>query len=319
VQGGGGQGGAVNQGDRMAQRGRGGQGIGTAQGDRGQQRTPPVGQPARPVPMQPPVATTRTMIGMPNRPGVTVAPTVPASMWMRLEDQNLTAEIRATPLQQVLQELAARSGIMFEMDSQENTLVSVNFYRVSLQEAVQRLTASNNSISFYDRDESGQSRVRFVRIISRTPRSQSPSLRYIGTGEITKRGVDVIDTPEQALSVLANSTDLNARQKAIDALVSSKTAATVPALRVALSDPAPEVRVAAIEGLVSLGARETLPQILIALRDSHPGVRQNACLAVSVLGDAENVKNLRPLMRDQDASVAASADMAIRKLTARRP
>jgi hypothetical protein len=252
-------------------------------------------------------------VTQPNRPEEL------ASMRMRVEGQNLTAQIRATPLQRILEELAARSGVVFEIESQENPKVTISFYRVSLQEAIWRLTGSNNSIAYFDLDETGRNVPRFIRIFSQSLRPQAPSLRYIGTGAITKRGDDVIDNPDQALAVLEESTDLVARQKAIEVLVASNNPAAVSALKVALADPAVEVRVAAIEGLASLGARETLRQILPALKDSHPGVRQSAILAVSLLGDTGNLKDIRPLLRDPDGSVAAAAEMAIRKLSARCP
>ncbi|MBZ5498713.1 MAG: HEAT repeat domain-containing protein [Acidobacteriia bacterium] len=240
-------------------------------------------------------------------------------MKLRLEGQDLVGEIRNTPLQQVLEELAAWSGIVFEIESQENPPISINFYRTSLQEAVERLTGNTNSIIYFERDETGQNRVRFVRVLSRNPRPSPPVLHYIGTGAITKRGDEIVDSPEQAVVVLAGSTNLVARQKAIEVLVTSKGAPAIQALKMALADPAVEVRVAAIDGLVTLGAREALPQILPALKDSHPGVRQSAVMAVGHLGDAGNVKDLKPLLRDPDSSVAASAEMAIQKLSGRRP
>ena len=246
-------------------------------------------------------------------------PEEPASMRMRMDDGGLTAQIRATPLQQVLEDLAARTGVVFEIESQENPKISGYFVRVSLQEAIVRLLSGNDSQIFYDRDEAGQNHISYVRVFSQVLRPTPPSLRYIGTGAITKRGDDVIDNPEQALAVLAESTNPVAKQRAVEVLVAARGPATVPALKVALADPAIEVKVAAIEGLTSLGAREALPQILPALKNSHPGVRQSAILAVSLLGDARNLKDLRPLLRDPDASVAAAADMAIRKLSNQRP
>jgi hypothetical protein len=140
----------------------------------------------------------------------------PAAMRIRLEGEDLTAEIHATPLQQVLGELAAWSGVVFEVDSQENEKISVNFNRVSVQEAVQRLTKNDNSIAYYDRDQAGQSRLCFVRIISATPHPSPPTLQYVGTGTITKRNDDIVDSAEQALAVLAGSSNLVARQKAIE-------------------------------------------------------------------------------------------------------
>jgi len=272
---------------------------------------------------QNPVVTTqvaRPGVTMPNRTVTTqpARPVEPALMRMRLEERSVTAEIRATPLQQILEELAARSGVVFEIDTRENPPKSVVFYSVSLEEAIQRLTEDYNSIAFFDSGAAEQDRVSFVRIISRTPRQTQSSLRYIGTGAITKRGIDVIDSPEQALTVLTESPDLSARERAVEALATFKSPEVLPALKVALTDSAAEVRVAATEALASLGMHEALPQILPLLKDRHPGVRQSAVIAVSLLGDLASVKNLRPLLRDPDASVVAAADLAIRKLSMAR-
>ncbi len=267
-------------------------------------------------PQRPPFGPMRP--GMP--PNLPTGPEEPPVLKMRLENQDLTAEIRNTPLQQVLEELAAWSGIVFEIGADENPKISINFYRASVEEAVERLIGNHNSILYSERNSDGQSRVRFVRIFGRAQQRQGqPSLHYIGTGAITKRGDDIVDSPEQALAVLSGSTNLVARQKAIEVLVASKGPQAIQALKAVLADPAVEIRVGAIEGLVGLGAREALPQIVLALKDSHPAVRQSAVLAVATLGDAGNVKDLRPLLKDPDASVVASTETAIQKLSSRRP
>jgi hypothetical protein len=255
----------------------------------------------------------RGLPGAPNRSNE------PSSMKLRLEGLDVVAQIRNIQLQDVLAELAAWSGIVFEIESLENPPISITFYRVPLPEVVQRLTGNNNSIIYYEQDEAGQNRVRFVRIFTRAPRPTPPSLHYIGTGTITKRSDDIVDSPEQALAVLAGSSNLAARQKAIEVLIDSKAVPAIQALKMVLDDPSAEIKVAAIEGLAKLGVHDALPQILPALKDAHPGVRQSAVVAVGLLGDAKNVKDLRPLLKDPDSSVAAAADVAIQKLSARRP
>jgi len=243
----------------------------------------------------------------------------PASMKLRVEGPDVVAQIRNTPLQDVLTELAAWSGVVFEIDSQENPPITITFFRVPLPEAIERLTENSNSIAFYGRDDAGQPRISYVRVLTRTPRPNPPTLHYIGSGTITKRSDDIVDSPEQALAVLAGSSNLVARQKAIEVLVATKSAPAIQALKMVLTDPAVEIKVAAIESLASLGVHDALPQILPALKDAHPGVRQSAVVAVGLLGDATNVKNLRPLLKDPDSSVVAAANVAIQKLSIRRP
>ncbi len=254
------------------------------------------------------------------QPPVQPQPAIPAYMKVRVEDDQVTATVRATPLQQVLREIADRTGLVFEVQSQDDPPISISLYRVGLQEAIQRIVASDNSIFYYGKDAENRSRIEFVRVFPRSNQPQQPSLVYIGTGAVTKSGSDTVDTPEDALKVLIDSQSVEARQKAVEVLVAEKGDLATLALTAALLDPAPEVRAAAIEGLASLGAQSALPGIIQALKDKHPGVRQSAITAVALLGDAENIKDLRPLSKDRDASVAATAEVAIRKLSStRRP
>lgn len=245
-------------------------------------------------------------------------PSGPPLLKMRVEEDHVTAEIRNTPWQRVLEELAARTGIIFEVQTQENALLSLTLYRVDLHEAVQRIVGERDSISYYGGAEN-QDRMQFVRIFPRKDIPPQPSIRYIGTGTITNSGEDLIESADQALKILVYSQNVDARQKAIEVLVADKSDLAYQVLLVELGDAAPEMRVAAMEGLASMGAHSALPLILLSLKDSNPGVRQSAVTAVALLGDADNVRQLRPLGRDPDANVAAAAEMAIRKLSLPRP
>ncbi|HYK90004.1 MAG TPA: HEAT repeat domain-containing protein [Acidobacteriota bacterium] len=254
--------------------------------------------------------------GVPPQP----TPAFPSYMKVRVDENLVTANVRTTPLQQVLQEIADRTGLVFEVQSQDDPPISINLFRVRIQEAVERIVASDNSIFYYGKDASQQSRIEFVRVFPRINQPQQPSLIYIGTGAITKSGNDTVDSPEDALKVLTDSQNLEARQKAVEVLVAAKGELATLALTAALLDPAPEVRVAAIEGLASLGAHSALPGIIQSLKDKHPGVRQSAITAVALMGDSESIKELKPLSKDRDVSVAAAAEEAIRTLSsARRP
>ncbi len=256
----------------------------------------------------------------PNQMPIPPGPPVPTSMKLRVEEGWVTAEIQNTPLQQVLEELAARSGVVFEVPVQENDPVSITFFKVTMQEAIERLAGSSNFVIYYAPDGAGGNKIQLVRVFSRPGKTMQPSLRYIGTGAITKTGDDSVDNPEQAVKVLADSSQkVDLRQKAVDVLVAAKGEAAIQALTQAVDDSAPEVRVAAIEGLATLGVRPALPRIVKCLGDANPGVRQSAIVAVALLGDAENLKELRPLRKDPDPSVATAAETAIKKLTARRP
>jgi hypothetical protein len=239
----------------------------------------------------------------------------PKILTIRLDEGTITADIVDAPLQDVLRELAARTGIIFEVRSQENPLVSLHLSKIPIQEAIERITSGSNTMFFYAKSPQPSDKLELVRVLPRLSNIPQPSILYLGTGVITKSGDD-INNPDQALKVLAESTKIEEREKAIEVLVNSKSSEAVKALITTLSDPAAEIRVAAIEGLAVLNARDALPGILKSLKDKNPAVRQSAAMAVSLLGDAQNLKDLKPLSADKDSGVAAAAEMAMRKLSA---
>jgi hypothetical protein len=233
---------------------------------------------------------------------------------MRVEEARVTADITDTPLQHVLKELADRTGIVFEVRSQENPAVSIHLQRVPLPEAIQRIAGASNAIFYYGEGAESQ-RIIMVRIFSRTTPGPQPSLLYLGNGVIAKTN-NTVETPEQALQVLASNSSIEDKEIGIELLAKSKSNAAVKALMDCISDPAPEIRAAAIDGLASMGSQAALPAILKSIKDEHPGVRQSAAMAVASLGNSGNLKDLRPLSFDKDARVAAAAEIAIRRLAA---
>jgi len=238
----------------------------------------------------------------------------PSVLKMRVEHGRVTAEILDCPLQDALKELADRTGIIFEVRSQDNPEVSVNLSDIPLQEAIQRIASGRDTMFVYAEDPPGPGKISMARIFPRTTELAQPGIVYLGTGAVTKSGENV-DSPEHALETLAQSTRVEEREKAVETLVAAKSEAAIKALTNAVSDPSPQIRLAAIEGLAALEARTALPAILKRLKDAHPGVRQSAATAVAVLGSAENVKQLKPLTVDRDAGVAAAAEMAVRRLS----
>lgn len=115
---------------------------------------------------------------------------------MQIQDGKVTASIRAATLQQVLEELAARSGIVFEIQSQDNPLVSITLMEVSLPEAIQRIASADDLIFYHGQDSSGRSTIQLVKTYPRAEVPLQPSIRYIGSGVITKTGEDSGESSE---------------------------------------------------------------------------------------------------------------------------
>jgi len=114
---------------------------------------------------------------------------------MQIKDGRVNAAVRSAPLQRVLEELAARSGVVFQVQSQDNPLVSITLQEVSLQEAIQRIASADDLIFYHGRDSSGQSAMQLVKVYPRADVPLQPSIRYIGSGVITKTGENSEENP----------------------------------------------------------------------------------------------------------------------------
>jgi hypothetical protein len=250
-----------------------------------------------------------------QRPGLPVQPgNKPMTLKMHVEEAGITANIVNCPMQTVLKELAERTGIIFEVRTQDNLPVSLNPPQpVNLTEFIKRVASNYNTLFFYSQDDS--QRIKLVKVFSPRTTLPQPSIVYIGTGAITKSNDDILNA-EQAFKSLLDSKNIEMREKAIEYLVSTKNADAVGTMMKFISDQAPEIRVAVIDGLAALNARNALPEIIRSLRDGHAGVRQSAIAAIALLGDYSNIKDLKPLISDKDANVGAAVEMAMRKLSA---
>jgi hypothetical protein len=238
----------------------------------------------------------------------------PEVLTMRVDDGRVTATITNSPLQKVLQELAERTGVIFEVRSEDNPLVSVNLQKVSIPEAIDRIAPEFNTIFYYDKKQPKSERITLVQVFPRKDLGPQPSILYLGTGAVTKSNDD-IETEEQALKILEEGTNVEVKEKAVEFLVDAKSDLAIDALIQSISDSEPEIRVAAIEGCAALNVQAALPNILKCLKDHHPAVRQSAATAVALLGTAQNLEDLKPLITDKDAGVAAAAETAVRKLS----
>jgi hypothetical protein len=241
-----------------------------------------------------------------------IIPAIPAVQKIRVIEGKVFADITASPLQTVLQELADRTGILFEVQSQHNPPVSVHLTGIPVAEAIERIVTDSNIIYIYNESDSTQ--VSLARILPRANTTLQPSILSLGTGVVTKFNIE-INTSEQAQKVLSSTADLDDRKKAIGFLVMEKGKSSTPALMEVLDDSAPEIRIATIDGLAALKSYKALPGILDALKDSDPEVRKSAVSAVALLGTSRNIKDLKPLTFDKNFQVSAAAETAIQKLS----
>jgi hypothetical protein len=111
----------------------------------------------------------------------------PMVLKMSVNDGRITAEIVNAPQQTVLEDLAARTGIIFEVRTHDNPPLTLKLDQVSLQEAIRRIAKDENSIYLYSPDAPNPEHIRMVRIYPSKNDLPQPSIIYLGTGKITKQ------------------------------------------------------------------------------------------------------------------------------------
>ncbi len=121
---------------------------------------------------------------------------IPSSLSVQVKDGKINASIKNVPLQQVLEELALRSGIIFQIQSQDNPAVSITLQGVSLTEAIQRIASADDLIFYHGMNSSGQNVIQLVKIYPRGEVPQQPSIRYIGSGAVTRTNEDSGGNPQ---------------------------------------------------------------------------------------------------------------------------
>lgn len=110
----------------------------------------------------------------------------PVLLRIGVADGAVTADISDCPLHDALAELAARTGVIFEVRSEPNPLVSVHLRAVPLEEAVGRIVPAGNLVFLHDEADPG--RIALVRVLPRDGTAVQPGLLYFGTGRITASG-----------------------------------------------------------------------------------------------------------------------------------
>ena len=93
---------------------------------------------------------------------------------MRVEEGKVTADITDTALQVVLQELAERTGLIFEVRSQDKPPFPYTC-SMFLQEAIQRIASGNNAIFL---DGQGEESTKLTSSANFSPTSPVPTACY---------------------------------------------------------------------------------------------------------------------------------------------
>jgi HEAT repeat protein len=215
---------------------------------------------------------------------------------IHVDDNAVTATARNVPLQLLIDELAAKTGLRLVQHVTLDQVASIDAEKEPLNDVLEELLV-DHSYQLFQAQTDGES--------GRAIRPVPGTLWIFSEGESRAPASTVFFEAVLYFGTLAE------KKEAIRELKRMATEAAVQSLSLALHDAEPRVRDAALEALSSIGSDEALAAIASTTQDSDPWVRGEAINALTS-GDAESaMQYLRLAMDDPDPRVRVSVVDAV--------
>jgi hypothetical protein len=215
------------------------------------------------------------------------------AMTVNADNGRLTVRARETPLVDVLQLIASRSGVGLAAAGDLDVRVTVDLDDVEIGEALRRLAEPGATVWIVEPGPTAPA----ATIVSQTHRSvgefipggAAPMAAETSDARATERAATVLGaltTPQPAAAGIVALADPSAsvRVHAAYALRQSEGVAAIPILAaVAISDPEPRVRLAAVRALSFLPGEDAARALALASRDPDAAVRREAARGLATI------------------------------------
>ncbi len=250
---------------------------------------------------------------------------------------SITLVARDVPLGVVLEAIAARSGLVVELDvgieGKLEEVVALTLTDVPLAEALSRIlrgwsfvlrrserpirlwVLSGGSQSHASRPEPAPGRLELA--LS----SGDAKARLEAVSELTEKGAagaaagdGTAGTLERLVAVAQFDDALSVREEAIYGLGEIGDASALPALEQALADRSVRMREAAIDAIADIGGESSAWALAVALEDQDPELREQAVHALGGIGGDAAITLLERALLDDSASVREAVVEALADL-----
>lgn len=219
----------------------------------------------------------------------------PRLVWFA--DGYLTVRVRDIPLGKLLDEIARQSGLAVVRHVALNRRVTLEFYRLSLEQALRRILRHRSFVLEY-----GVTQPRSLWILPQGGEEYAHRDSIVESRE-TKG----IATRISMLQAALNSGDTEQREEAALELGESGHAQAVALLTLALADRDEDVREAAVVSLAEIEGAEAVQALAIALHDQNPKVREEAIDALGEIGGEVAIGLLEQASADEVKFVRQAA------------
>ena len=238
------------------------------------------------------------------------APAAHSPLAVTVENGYVTLNARDARIDDIVQEIARRSGLTVAPHAPLDERVTLDFERLPLSEALGRVLRDGSFVLSVahkpSRAESSPEVSRRLWVLSSSAgaaRRVSASASVAGHAQ-TSLSVEVTESARLALA----DSDANRRADAVSALGSAHDSPEAASLaHAALSDADPAVREEAAYALGEIGGEMSLRALAQALRDPQHNVKQTAIEALATIGGDQAALALAAILDDPDVALRAAA------------
>ncbi len=245
----------------------------------------------------------------------------PAVVWRA---GRLTLKADSVPLDAVLKEISRQTGLRVISAVSLGQPVNVEFSRLTLRPALERVLAGENYAIVEKSDANGAPASVAVMILgaatrSHTAGSPNASRPAAGTGESSDRLKSLMDAihsggsqTERILQEAADDSDPNVSALALQTLAERNPQAGRDAIRRVAETGNGPTRFAALQELRQLGDTDSLlPELAAALHDHDTGVKGYALQMLLQDGGPEAMRTVRQALSDPDPNFRAAVNAAL--------
>lgn len=203
----------------------------------------------------------------------------------------LSVKAEGVPLSIIIREISSQTGLRVSGSEQLEKPVTIHFSNLTLHEGLKKLLAYLNYTLLLEKSTPDGDLLPTLLLVVGSTGNGIMSIDIISSEEdnylqILDRNTRLLrimellrTTPDQAVEVLRDATvdnDIDIRHLAFQQLSQMTSDKGLPAIKVRLDHPDPEIRMMAIEAMASKGEEYALEVALSALNDSEESVRNMA-------------------------------------------
>lgn len=247
--------------------------------------------------------------------------------YMNAEIVNGVVNLKAhgITVQKLVEEITHRGGIRLILKKPLDERVTLEFYRLSLRQALGRILRGQNYAlqcrqplcSAADTGESVQGTL-WVFSDGMQPNGAIPDDTNDRPAAVLHPSDSDSDQSALALASALDDPDASVREEAVDVLGGLDSEIAIPLLKRALLDPDSQVREAAIAGLADIGGEEVAQALATALDDGDASLREQAVDALGDIGGKAAARLLQQALADRENVVREAAAENLDELSDQR-